>query len=115
MSVFAEPVRTDNTSKNRDGILHTENAVYATVPYVALENAELFHAIAEQLRVEMIEAIRASGAPINVWRVGQFGGVFAVPFDVRTGETGELKDSHVISFRTRTSCETAAAQERASA
>jgi hypothetical protein len=82
------------------------------VPYVALEDAEAFHDIAEQVRLQMIARLQEHGAPINVWRLGFLHGDVAT--DVYSGVSGEgrlfadgsgIQDKHHLWLRTRVSVE----------
>lgn len=104
-SVFAPSVRPSDRRLNGDGALNIERSIRAYMPYAALEDAEAFHAIAEQQRLAMIHALQEVGAPINVWRVGMVGGVVASRIDAITGMEQEWKDSHVFYVRTRASHE----------
>jgi len=70
-----------------------------------LEDPQRFHEQAESVRLAMIDALRAEGAPINVWRVGHMHGVAGRSVDVITGEPMPWKDEHYFYVRTRVSVE----------
>lgn len=105
-SVFAEEVRQSLRRLNRNGEPHREYGLSATMPWQALEDADAFHIIAEHIRLNMIETLRATGAPINVWRAGQQIGYVASNVSVYTGEGQEWRDEHHFRVRARVSTET---------
>jgi hypothetical protein len=103
--VFARYVRETDMARNADGGAHTQRALSATVPYTALEDAEAFHELAEQIRLGMLDKLREDGAPVNTWRLGQVGGFVACTFDYARDEEKPWKDEHVVYLRVRTSIE----------
>jgi lipopolysaccharide biosynthesis regulator YciM len=61
----------------------------ATITHHVLEDAEAFAKVAERLRRHMLKALAESGAPLNVWRIGQLSGYLSSPIDHRTGNPQE--------------------------
>ena len=104
-SVFAERVRYTQLRLNRNLKTHTERSMSAEMRHVVLEDRDAFHSIAEQMRLAMLEKLKGAGAPINVWRVGEMGGVIASRVDFRTGEAKPWEDKHHFYVRTRVSVE----------
>jgi hypothetical protein len=104
-SVFAEHVRHTQRALNRNLKHHTQRTLMAHLPYVALEDSQAFHEIAETVRLAMIDKLREEGAPINVWRVGVAEGFVASKIEARTGHEQPWRDEHCFSVRTRVSVE----------
>jgi hypothetical protein len=104
-SVFAEHVRYTHKRLNRNLQEHTQRTLMAGLPYVALEDPQAFHEIAERVRLAMIDKLREEGAPINVWRVGVAEGFVASKIEARTGTEQPWRDEHYFSVRTRVSVE----------
>jgi hypothetical protein len=113
-SVFAAKVRNSLRRLNQNGKPHTQYMSGCVVPYVALEDAEAFHEIAEQVRLQMIARLQEHGAPINVWRVGFLHGDVAtdvysgmVAAGLLSGDGRGIQDEHHLWLRTRVSVEQA--------
>lgn len=104
-SVFAERVRYTQRRLNRNLKPHTERSMTATISHISIEDHDAFHTIAEQMRLAMLEKLKEEGAPVNVWRLGEMGGVIASRVDFRTGEAKPWEDKHHFYVRTRVSVE----------
>jgi hypothetical protein len=76
------------------GTVAIERGCRVTLPFTAIEDEDEFHRLCEILRLDMIEALRATGAPINVWRTGQL-----------VGTPHASVDEHMVELRTRTATE----------
>lgn len=104
-TIFAADIRESAISKNGNGEPHKERQMRLQMPYAVIEDRQAFHDLCETLRINMIVELRDTGAPINVWRLGQVGAIVATRYNPATDQTVPWNDEHWFYLRTRASTE----------